>query len=61
MGYLVCKCCGRKELITNDTVFRDCSLCKAPRYAEDEKGNALIVFTKIDNPLSWDLEQQQKA
>lgn len=52
-GWLVCKTCGIKEAILEQTRFVACTECGAARFAEDDAGRALVVWSVPQNPEKW--------
>lgn len=53
MIYLICEICGERETITNETEFVHCHTCRAPRYAKNEEGKDVVVFTNIQVKDKW--------
>lgn len=52
--WLVCKKCGEKELIQDGpNFFVHCHACKGPHYAENDKGEPLIVWSTSQDLENW--------
>jgi len=44
--WLVCKKCGAKEFVQQETTFGPCPVCGgSPRYAENDHGQPMFVFS----------------
>lgn len=50
--YLVCKQCRTKEGWTEGSVPQPCA-CGAPRYAEDENGAPMVMWSSTGNLTDW--------
>jgi len=53
--FLVCRECGNFEPISQNTKFDPCLGCGAPRYAETEAGEHVVVWSANADPLNFDL------
>lgn len=53
---LVCKSCGAWEWRKEWDECPHCPVCRRARFAENEKGEPLFVFTKANDPSSWDVK-----
>lgn len=54
MNYLVCPNCQVKEVI-NSSNFGGCKVCGEARYAEDENGNCLIMWSTLNDTNNFDI------
>ena len=53
--WLVCKRCGTKEWLQPHTELVGCPDCSAPRFAENDGGDPMFIFSELDDLTSWDL------
>lgn len=54
-AWLVCPHCETKELIQQQTTFGVCPECGGgPRYAKDDAGNNVFVWTRFEDITKWD-------
>lgn len=51
--WLVCKKCGVKEWVQDRTKFVHCPTCKEPRYAEDDEGRPMVVWSVPQDHDKW--------
>lgn len=53
--WLRCPHCGAKELVQPETTFGACPECGGgPRFAEDDIGSPMLVWSDLDDVTSWD-------
>lgn len=51
--FLVCgKGCGKEEYVEG-TVPQPCPLCGSARYAENERGEPMVIWSDIGDPNNW--------
>lgn len=53
--WIVCRKCGDKEWVQSHTPFVHCQKCQAPRFAEDDSGRPLIVWSEYQDPDKWEV------
>lgn len=51
--WLVCKTCGEKEWLQSHTPIVHCKKCGAPRYAENDEGQPMILWSHPVDPAKW--------
>ena len=51
--WLVCKRCDVKEALLPATPIVGCQTCGAPRFAENDDGQPMAVFSEVGNFESW--------
>lgn len=54
--WLVCKRCEVQEAILPTTPIVGCTWCGAPRYAVNDDGEPMIIWSKINDFEKWDSE-----
>ena len=52
--WLVCKRCKIEEPITPTTPIVGCQRCGDPRYAVNDDGQPMFLYSKIDEFDKWD-------
>jgi hypothetical protein len=52
--WLVCKRCKIQEAILPTTPIIGCQTCGAARYAVNDDGQPMVIFSKIHDFDSWD-------
>jgi hypothetical protein len=53
-SWLVCKRCRVEEAILPTTPIVGCPTCGDPRYAVNDEGQPLLIWSKIHDFDSWD-------
>ncbi len=56
--WLVCHRCEIKEPINEYTITYGCPKCSAPKFAEDDEGHPLLVWTNNDNFEDWSCDEK---
>jgi predicted nucleic-acid-binding Zn-ribbon protein len=51
--WLVCKECGVKEWLQPHTPLTHCPKCRAPRFAEDDAGQPMVLWSAPLDPNVW--------
>lgn len=51
--WLVCKRCDVKEALLATTPVVGCQSCGAPRYAVNDDGDPMLVYSKIEDWDNW--------
>lgn len=51
--FLVCRKCQTKEWLQARTPIVHCPTCLSARYAEDEAGKPMILWSELCDPCSW--------
>lgn len=54
--WLVCKHCKTEEPILAETPIVGCNVCGAARYAINDDGQPMLLFSKIHDFNSWEEE-----
>ena len=53
--WLRCAHCGAREWVNKWTEFGPCPHCeKGPRFAENDDGKPMIVWTGLQDATNWD-------
>lgn len=52
--WLACKRCGTKEAILPTTPIVGCQTCGAARYAVNDDGQPMLLWSKIDEFDKWE-------
>jgi hypothetical protein len=53
-SWLVCKRCGVKEAILPCTKLSGCTTCGEARFAENDDGEPMVIWSVPQNPDSFD-------
>lgn len=59
--WLVCKRCRIEEPILADTPIVGCNRCGEPRYAVNDNGQPMLLWSKIHDFDSWEEDETTGA